>query len=197
MSNTAGNNPLLRAAGWIFDPPKETLRLRLTGVLSTAQLIGLLASTVLSVSLAETIAIAGSGRLWAQSAATFGAAIFLWLILYYGISKQAMARTAPFGDWFAAAVLAGLPLHLLLPAALLLRGHGVPSLTIYELVKYLVLLSVAKRIVLAIETLNGWPPWKAFFLLLAPFVFGAVGAVLIGALVLAGFFVLLSGALVL
>jgi hypothetical protein len=180
-------------ASWILSPSNEALQAGPAESSAISKLILLLMSSLLSVSLAETLAISGGRADWGRAFFTFGAAFWVWTFLFYKLSKIFSKSVAPFSKWFIAGVHATLPLHLALPAALVFHGPKPASMLVYELAKALIFFAIAKRSVHALETLNGWPSWAATLLFISPFLIAVFGFILMGVLFFGAVLLLFAG----
>ena len=146
------------------------------------------------MSLAETTIIDGSLTQWCGSLVVWISAFFLSFFLYYRLSSFLNRSMATTREWFAAAVLSAVPLHLLLPAALLCQGGSAGRLVLYAIIKAFVLWAVARRAVLSVATLNGWPAWGALLLVIAPLLIAGIGCVVLSVLGMVGVLFALAGA---
>jgi hypothetical protein len=108
--------------------------------------------------------------------------------LMYGVLRVFFARAAlPWQDWWKASAVAVIPVHAVLPLALLCRPFGATGLILYTVGEFIVLWVVLRRWTRGTQALSGWPVWGCVLVVLSPLV-------LVGLwfLVLAAFAVLLA-----
>jgi hypothetical protein len=188
---------------WVLDPPQNTLAPDALATLTSLKRWAVLISAMGSYALAETFLaqplqnsphFAPGMTLLLNFLLPF-TAFFLVLALTFEIRRIIQTSTLPFHTWFSAGVIAVIPLHLLLPLALLCRPLGMGGLLIYTLGECLIATAVIRRGAWGVETLCEWPLWAAYLLILSPLLMACGVVMLCSAVLMAAIALVLLGTL--
>jgi hypothetical protein len=167
---------------WVLDPPRDVLQDSPLQKIRTSVASLSAALAIFSYALAETILVQ-SLRATRQPATSFATlfvefiflavAFFATLSIMYRCLKWFKRPDAPFMPWFKASAVAVAPLHLLLPAVLLLKPFGVYGIAVYALLKAGVFIAIARRWSWAVQVISG-SPRGAILIVLSPILVGGL-----------------------
>ena len=189
---------------WVFDAPRDILAPSAQSKLSRTTLLASLASSLFSYSLAETfmaqplhpLVRAGAPLAWLCINFSLQCVAFsLVLGMLYEFLRVFRDQPTPFGPWFSIGVMALLPLHLLLPLALLCRPLGTGGYLIYTLGELGIAAAMIRRWAWGVQMQYEWPLWGAYLLVLSPLLIICLGILFCTALFLTAISLVLFGAI--
>lgn len=177
----------------ILEAPRESLFQRLSRPSTFLSDLLIAFSALFSAAIAEVYLSKGTPHQLALGVASYAVSFTAIVWLFMTISHAFSEKETRFVDWFAGASFAVVPLHLLLPAALLAQPFGSSGLLAFELFKLALLAPLYRRALWAIQAMTGWPTWGAALMILLPFavslfifVIGLFFGVALGGLALLG-----------
>jgi hypothetical protein len=156
-------------SSWMFETPEQAVGRQALRDVSDKTAALLLISSLLSFALAETLM---GMRTWAFLGLEYVCALFIFIALtaiYSRIARIIVGPVATFGEWLYAGLFALLPVHLLLPAALIGRSMGPLGAFFFALMKLGVYFILLERAVGVVAALTGWSRPAAIFLIVSPF----------------------------
>ncbi len=146
---------------------------------STAERFLISLAALFSWSLAESyMATAPSAHVGA-GLISFLVAFVLAVFLYTKLAELFAGRRYSYREWAVQLAPTLLPLHLTLPAAILMRPLGNSGIVLYEAIKLLILISLIKGLSKELRLMTGWPPWAASLLVLSPWILALVGVAML------------------
>jgi hypothetical protein len=189
---------------WVLDSPRDTWTREFVEKLPRLTLAALYLSTLFSYALAKTLLV---DSLHETSVATPSAVVFLFhfglqavsfisaAFLMSRVARLATGEPSAFVPWVSMGILAAIPIHLVLPLALLCRSFGIVGRIVFACAEISLWGLCFRRWASAAQQRYNWSFGKSLLVVLSPFLLSGGMMLLSAAFLVVALGLLLLGVL--
>jgi hypothetical protein len=167
------------SAAWLLEAPQDTLTPEFVRRLPKSTLAAIFLSILFSYALAKTLIahplqavsyeMSPAPALFIMHFALQALSVWFGALMMSRVARLATGERSEFAYWFSIGIVALIPVHLVLPLALLVRPLGAFGRILYACGEIALWGVSFRRWAWAAQARYKWPFWKALLVVLSPF----------------------------